>query len=93
MKVYVLYLEKGYQTKNLLKSNYFVELYITQFRFIQDSMRDFVSTLKSTTNEDFKSMIDTRMAAFIVFIIGLVIAYLVLWTPFVNKLNNEVKNS
>ena len=54
-------------------------------------MRDFVSTLKSTTNEDFKSMIDTRMAAFIVFIIGLVIAYLVLWTPFVNKLNNEVK--
>lgn len=30
------------------------------------------------------------MASFIVFIIAINLAYLVLWTPFVNKLNKEI---
>lgn len=30
------------------------------------------------------------MGAFIAFVILIIMAYLVLWTPFVNKLNNEV---
>ena len=30
------------------------------------------------------------MAAFIIFIIALIIAYLVLWIPFINKLNREI---
>jgi hypothetical protein len=33
------------------------------------------------------------MAAFIIFIIALAIAYLILWTPFVNRLNREVINN
>ena len=33
------------------------------------------------------------MAAFIIFIIALAVAYLILWTPFVNRLNREVRNS
>ena len=49
-----------------------------------------VDTYVFTVNSDFKSQIDTRMAAFIVFIIVLVVAYLILWMPFVSKLNKEV---
>jgi len=30
------------------------------------------------------------MAAFIIFIIALAVAYLILWTPFVNRLNREI---
>jgi hypothetical protein len=32
------------------------------------------------------------MAAFIIFIIAIAVAYLILWTPFVNRLNREVRN-
>lgn len=34
MKVYVSYEEKGWPTLNLINSNYFLELYIIQYRFI-----------------------------------------------------------
>lgn len=90
MKVYVRYEEEGWPAQNLVNSNYFLELYIIQYRFIQDAFRSFVSSLKEATNGEFQSIIDTRMAAFIIFIIALGIAYLILWTPFVNNLNREV---
>lgn len=77
---------------DLINSEYFRNLYIIQFRFIQDSFRSFVLSLKEATNNSFQSIIDTRMAAFIIFIIALGIAYLILWTPFVNNLNREVRN-
>jgi hypothetical protein len=51
-----------------------------------------VKTLKEATNGEFQSIIDTRMAAFIIFIIAIAVAYLILWTPFVNKLNREVSD-
>ena len=75
---------------NLINSDDFLELYIIQFRFIKNSFRSFVSSLKDATNGEYQSIIDTRMAAFIIFIIALGIAYLILWTPFVNNLNREV---
>jgi hypothetical protein len=92
LKIYINYDDKGYKTLNLINSNYFLELYIIQFRFIQDSFRSFVNVLKTSTNGEFQSIIDTRMAAFIIFIIALAVAYLILWTPFVNRLNREVSN-
>ena len=73
-----------------MNSDYFLELYIIQFRFIQDSLRTFVDTLQRTTNESSQKTIDSKMIAFIVFVIVVVIAYLILWVPFVNKLNTEV---
>jgi hypothetical protein len=90
LKIYVNYLDKGIDPMYLINSNYFKELYIIQFRFIQDSFRSFVLSLKQATNTEFQTIIDTRMAAFIIFIIALGIAYLILWTPFVNNLNREV---
>jgi hypothetical protein len=90
LKVYISYKDLDLPTLSLLDTSYFRELYIVQFRFIQDSFRAFVKTLKEATNGDFQSIIDTRMAAFIIFIIAIAVAYLILWTPFVNKLNREV---
>jgi hypothetical protein len=52
-----------------------------------------VNVLKTSTNGEFQSIIDTRMAAFIIFIIALAVAYLILWTPFVNRLNREVRST
>jgi hypothetical protein len=92
LKIYINYEDKGFKTLNLINSNYFLELYIIQFRFIQDSFRSFVNVLKTSTNGEFQGIIDTRMAAFIIFIIALAVAYLILWTPFVNRLNREVRN-
>lgn len=90
LKIYINYEDKGFKTLNLINSNYFLELYIIQFRFIQDSFRSFVNVLKTSTNGEFQGIIDTRMAAFIIFIIALAVAYLILWTPFVNRLNREI---
>lgn len=81
---------EGYTQSSLINSGYFLELYTIQFRFIQGAFRDFVSTLKDATNGEFESIINTRMAAFIIFIIALGVAYLILWTPFVNNLNREI---
>ncbi len=64
-----------------------------QFRFIQDTFRVLVQTLGEAVNNDFQSDIDTRISAFIIYIMGIVIAYLILWTPFLNKLNREVRYS
>lgn len=61
-----------------------------QFRLIQSSFRGLVDTLKQSMNSNYTSTTDTKMAAFIVFIIGGVVAYLILWTPFVSRLNREV---
>ena len=49
-----------------------------------------MSTLTDSTNSDYQTTIDTRMAAFIVFVIALGMAYLVLWIPFVSKLNKDI---
>ncbi len=49
-----------------------------------------MSIFKTSINDDYNSKLNTRMACFIVFVIIVLIAYLVLWTPFVNKLNKEV---
>jgi len=43
-----------------------------------------------TTDSDFSSTINTKLAVFIVFIIAIVVGYLILWTPFVNRLNRDV---
>ena len=75
---------------NLVNSNSFLELYIIQYIFIEDTFRGFVTSLTNATNGEFNSIINTRMAAFIVFVIAMALAYLALWTPFVNNLNREV---
>lgn len=90
LKIYINYEDRGWNPLSLVNSNYFLELYIIQYRFIQDSFRSFVNILKTSTNGEFQSIIDTRMAAFIIFLIALAVAYLILWTPFVNRLNREV---
>ena len=41
-------------------------------------------------NNDYQSRIDRRLAVFIFFVIALVIGYLAIWTPFVNRLNKEI---
>jgi len=53
LKVYVTYTDRSLSTLSLLDSSYYQELYIIQFRFIQDSFRAFVDTLKSSTNGEF----------------------------------------
>jgi len=77
--------------RKIFNSEIMRELYITQFIFIKDSFRSLMQTFTESVNAGFQNNIDTRMAAFIVFVIALVMAYLVLWTPFVNKLNKEVR--
>lgn len=39
------------------------------------------------------SSLNVKMAVFIIFMIALVLAYLALWTPFVNGLNRDVKST
>lgn len=34
LKIYVNYMDKGYTALNLINSNYYLELYIIQYRFI-----------------------------------------------------------
>lgn len=63
-----------------------------QFRFLQDAFRILVKTLNTATNNDFENTINTKMALFIVFVIAVVLAYLIFWTPFVSKLNRDVSN-
>jgi hypothetical protein len=88
--MYIQYTTAGKDPMKLLNSDYFQDLYITQFIFIQDTQRYLVSIFTSSVNDDYDSKLNTRMACFIVFVIVVLIAYLVLWTPFVSKLNKEV---
>ena len=90
---YVYLTDNGSDPMALINSQEFFELYAIQFVFIQNTFRSFVASLWNSTNGDYTSIIDTRMALFIVFIIALAITYLILWTPFVNKLNREVSTS
>ncbi len=46
LKVYINYEDRNRNTMEIINSNYFLELYIIQFRFIQDSFRSFVDVLK-----------------------------------------------
>lgn len=53
LKIYVNYQELGWNPINLLNTDYYFELYIIQYTFIQDSFRSFVSSLKEATNGEF----------------------------------------
>jgi len=63
------------------------------FRFIQDAFRTLVDTLKQTTNADFSTSAFTKLAVFVVFIVLIVVSYLIIWTPFVNRLNRDVSKT
>ena len=78
---------------SMLASGDFKLMYWMQFRFIQNAFRALVATLNSNTNGDFTSTINTKMALFIVFVIVVALAYLMLWTPFVNALNRDVSET
>ena len=81
------------QLSGLLNTSQFKTLYWMQFRFLQDAFRILVKTLNTATNNDFENTINTKMALFIVFVIAVVLAYLIFWTPFVSKLNRDVSSS
>jgi len=80
----------GEVKKELLKDPVFEELYIIQFRFIHDCYRSLLSTFVGSVNDQYFRTSDTRMAAFIGFMVAICLSYLVLWTPFVNKLSKEI---
>ena len=90
MKVYLDFKSNKSNPISLLNSDKFLDLYIIQFRFISDSLKNILQILVDQMNLKYKSDINSRMAAFIIFIIGLILAYLVLWIPFVSKLNRDV---
>jgi uncharacterized protein (DUF983 family) len=56
-------------------------------------MRHLVSKLTTLTNEYFQSTLDIKVIAFVIFIVGLSIAYLALWLPFVIKLSKDMWRS
>ena len=89
------YLEAADATaqKALLDSVDFYELDEIHFKYIQPIFRRLVSLLKQTMNDDYQQRVDRRLAVFIVFFIILCTAFLVIWTPFVNKLNKEVSKA
>lgn len=68
------------------------ELYVLQFRFISDSLRFLVGSLTDLTNEEFNSVVNIKVIAFVVFIVCISLAYLVFWVPFVINLTNDVRN-
>ena len=47
------YIDSNVDPMNIINSNYFMELYVIQFIFIQDSYRSFVESLQSATNGEF----------------------------------------
>lgn len=53
LKLYVNNLDSNVDPMNIINSNYFMELYVIQFIFIQDSYRSFVESLQSATNGEF----------------------------------------
>jgi hypothetical protein len=61
-----------------------------QFRFLQTAFRALVQTLNQTTNEDYISTLNTKMAVFVVFVIVSLLGYLFFWAPFVNNMNQDV---
>lgn len=75
---------------SFLNQNQFKLLYWMQFRFLQDAFRALVNTLNSSTNTEFETTINTKMAVFIVFVILTCLTYLIFWTPFLSKLNRDV---
>ena len=74
----------------LLNSHSFAVLFQMQFLFIQGPFRVLVDDLQSTTNDSLTSVVNTKLAAFVVFIVAVVISYLIMWTPFVSNLSRDV---
>ena len=79
--------------KELISSINFEELYLIQHKFVQPLMRELVSLLVTSVEEQFISQVERRLATFICFIIALLIAFVIVWLPFVNNLNNQIYKS
>ena len=77
----------------LISSINFEELYLIQHKFVQPLMRELVSLLVTSVEEQFISQVERRLATFICFIIALLIAFVIVWLPFVNNLNNQIYKS
>lgn len=76
--------------QKLFNSNLFRDLYIMQFRFISDVFRHLERLFLAQAQSDYDDIISTRLGAFVGYILGIIIAYLVLWIPFVGNLNKQI---
>lgn len=63
---------------------------IIQQEFIEETFRLLNNLQKQGVEKDFETETQRRLALFICFIIIMLIAFLTIWTPFVNKLNKDV---
>jgi hypothetical protein len=97
MKMYVRLNETNGSTASnarvMLNSLEMRELYVLQFRFINDPLRSLVAKLTSVTNAEFNDTINIKVIAFVVFVIVIALAYLILWLPFVIKLTKDMWRS
>ena len=53
-------------------------------------MRDLVSTLATSIQDEFSLMIERKIAIFACFIIALLICFVIFWIPFLNGLNYQI---
>ena len=92
MKMYVENEIEGRSHLQLLNSDFFNELYIMNYRFIAVAFRKFLHTLTVSTDTYFDTIVNLRTAAFVIFVIAVILAYLTLWLPLINTFNREVKH-
>ena len=63
-----------------------------QYVYIMAAFRNLMSSFKVSLDDKFSSELTSRLIAFILFIIALVMVYVALWVPFIIKIKNDVKN-
>lgn len=90
MKDILLYQEKGYKVSNLYNSDYFVELFILHFRIIKSAFRKLEGNLSGSIEDNFTNKLNLRIIAFIILITMIILAYILVWIPYVKKLKKEI---
>jgi hypothetical protein len=56
----------------------------------QKFMREMVSTLSTTIQDEFSYRIQRKIVIFIIFVIKILVVYIIVWLPFLNNLNLQI---
>jgi len=75
---------------NLLLTNTSKETNKMQYVYIMAAFRSLMSSFKVSLDDKFSSELTSRLIAFILFIIALVMVYVALWVPFIIKIKNDI---
>jgi hypothetical protein len=82
--------EQNEQITEILNSSDFDDLSIIAFNICEKSFKFLIQEMIGSFEDQYSGDTTRRIVLFVIFLIILLITFLALWTPFVNKLNKEV---